>query len=228
LPVKTELKAALFDLDDTLVDRRTAYNKFYRGFYDTHEPINRDVSWAEAKDFFWTLSPNNATNPREAFKSIQQRWPDVKGDSESHYHDYFSGLSSSMRPLPGAVEFIEVLNESGLPWGVVTNGNSYQLKKVEAAGLQDLVPFVVATELHGANKPDPAPFRTALRLLELDEGDASSVLFVGDNPHTDISGAHAVGMQTAWIHMGREYPAGAPKPDITIASVSELMDVLGI
>jgi len=153
LPELREIKAALFDLDDTLLDRKSAYNAFYRSFYDRHEVINEDVSWPEAKEFFWSLSPNNATDPRAALLAIKQRWPGVTGDPESHYNDYFKGIVSHMRPLPGAIEFIDAMNASGIPWGVVTNGSHYQVEKVRVAGLEDAVPFVIATELHGANKP---------------------------------------------------------------------------
>lgn len=223
-----EIRAVLFDLDDTLIDRRSAYNDFYRSFYDRHDPINSDISWPQAKEFFWTLSSDNATNPRQAFATIQARWPGVTGDPESHYHDYFSGLVSHIKPLPGAMKFIDALNSNGLPWGVVTNGGEYQLKKVEVTGLTGKVPFVIATELHGANKPDSAPYLQALKMLKLSDARAGDVLFVGDNPHTDIAGAHAVGMQTAWIHMDRPYPENAPQPDLTIGCVSDLAELLGL
>lgn len=224
----TELKAVLFDLDDTLVDRRGAYDIFYRSFYDQHDSLSDDISWPDAKDFFWTLSPDNATNPRQAFLAIQQRWPGVKGGPDSHFHKYFKSMVANMKPLPGALELVEALNSSGLPWGVVTNGDQYQLDKVKSAGLEGLLPFVIATKLHGADKPDPEPYLHALRLLEIGRDDAGQVLFVGDNPHTDIIGAHGVGMQTAWIHMDRKYPTEVQDPRMTIDSVTDLYEVLGL
>ncbi len=221
-----EIKAVLFDLDDTLLDRSTAYDHFYRSFYDRHDSINEDVSWPEAREFFWSLSPNNATNPREAINEIQKRWPGISSDPETHYHDYFKGIVAGMRALPGAGEFVQALNESGIPWGAVTNGSKYQLDKVRAVGWEEEIPFVIATELHGPNKPAPEPFLHGLRLLEVPESEAGTVLFVGDNPYTDIVGAHGVGMQTAWIHMDRTYPVDAPSPGMTIGSVQDLYEVL--
>lgn len=223
-----EIKAALFDLDDTLVDRRGAYDVFYRSFYDRQDAINSDISWSEAKDFFWSLSPDNATNPREAFTVIQQRWQGVTGDPDSHFHNYFKNMVANMQPLPGAKEFVDDLNSSGIPWGVVTNGDQYQLDKVKSAGFEGLIPFVIATKLHGAHKPDPEPFLHALRLLEMSKDETGSILFVGDNPHTDIIGAQGVGMQTAWIHMDREFPADMQPPTLTIDRVSDLYETLDL
>lgn len=228
MPDLPEINAALFDLDDTLIDRRGAYDIFYRSFYDQHEVINENISWPEARDFFWTLSPDNATNPRQAFVAIQERWPGVTGDPDSHFHNYFKSMVANMEPLPGAMELIGALNSSGLPWGVVTNGGQYQHEKIKSAGLEAVLPFVIATELHGASKPDPEPYLHAMRLLEMDEADTASVLFVGDNPHTDIIGAHRVGMQTAWIHMGRKFPAEMQPPTMTIDGVSDLYEALGL
>lgn len=228
MPQLPELKAVLFDLDDTLVDRRGSYDIFYRSFYDQNDAVNEALSWPEAKAFFWTLSPDNATNPRQAFEAIQNRWPSVSGDPDSHFHNYFKSMIANMRPLPGAMELVEALNESGMPWGVVTNGHQYQLDKVKSSGLEGKIPFVIATELHGASKPDPEPYLHALRLLEMSETEADEILFVGDYPHTDIIGAQGVGMQTAWLHMDREYPAEMQEPHITIDGVADLYEVLGL
>lgn len=223
-----EIKAVLFDLDDTLVDRKGAYNLFHRAFYDHHDAINEVVPWPEAKEFFWTLSPDNTTDLRKAFTAIQDRWPGVDGDPDSHFHSYFESMVANVKPLPGAIELADALNREGVPWGVVTNGGEYQLRKVSAVGLDGRVPFVIATELHGASKPEPEPYLHALKLLNLEDADAENVLFVGDNPHTDIAGAHGVGMRTAWIHMDRSYPAAGRPPDMTIAGVQELDEVLGL
>ncbi len=223
-----DIDAVLFDLDDTLVDRKGSYEIFYRSFYDRQDAVNETVSWPEAKDYFWTLSPDNATDPRQAFEAIQSRFPGVTGDPDSHYESYFKSIVANMKPLPGALELAESLNSNGVPWGVVTNGNHFQIEKVKVTGFEDITPFVIATELHGKSKPDAEPYHHALRLLELDPDASGTVLFVGDNPHTDIIGAQGVGMRTAWIHMGREYPSRMQAPDMTIDSVVDLRDVLSV
>ena len=67
----------------------------------------------------------------------------------------------------------------------------------------------------------------AVRLLDIPGLATEEVLFVGDNPYTDILGAHGVGMKTAWVRMDRKYPADAPAPDYVIDHVEELKDLLG-
>jgi len=62
----------------------------------------------------------------------------------------------------------------------------------------------------------------AVRLLDIPGIETNEILFVGDNPYTDIIGAHGVGMKTAWIRMGRDSPGDAPHPDFIVDHVEEL------
>lgn len=221
-------RAVLFDMDDTLIGREAAYGDVYRAVYDQQEAINSSTSWEEALKFFWSLSIGNATNPREAFVEIKERWPDVAGDPESHNTFYFEQMVKLVRIIPGAMDFIDWMNSSSVDWGVLTNGDQFQHQKAEATGISKKAPFVLASQLFGVDKPAPEVFVEAVRLLDVEGLETDEILFVGDNPHTDIIGAHGVGMKTAWVRMGREeYPDDAPAPDFIIDHVAELKDHLG-
>jgi putative hydrolase of the HAD superfamily len=219
-------RAALFDMDDTLIDRGRAYDDVYRTLYDREEAINSVSSWEEALEFFWSLSPNNATDANTAIYEIQKKWPGVPGDSKSHYNFYFSEMVKHMKVLPGAMDFVDWMNENDVKWGVVTNGDQFQHQKAEATGLDKKVPFLLASLLFGVNKPAPEVFMEAVRLLDIEGLATEEILFVGDNPYTDIVGAHGVGMKTAFIRMGREYPDDAPTPDYIVDHVEELKHLL--
>ena len=222
-----KFRAALFDMDDTLIDRRSAYDDVYRVFYDRHEAIHSTTSWENALEFFWSLSPSNATNANTAILDIQERWPGVTGDSQSHYNFYFTHMVKFIKVLPGAIDFIEWMNSNTSKWGVVTNGDQFQHLKAETTGLDRITPFVLASRLFGVDKPAPEVFMEAVRLLDIEGLATEEILFVGDNPYTDIFGAHGVGMKTAWVRMGREkYPDDAPAPDYVIDHVEELKNVL--
>jgi putative hydrolase of the HAD superfamily len=129
--------------------------------------------------------------------------------------------------FPGAMNFVDWMNASGVYWGVVTNSGKYQHQKVEAVGLTEHVPFVLASQLFGVDKPASEVFMEAVRLLNITDVRTEEILFVGDNPYTDIIGASGVGMKTAWVRMGREYPADAPHPDFIVDHIEELKRHLG-
>ncbi|MQG88127.1 MAG: HAD-IA family hydrolase [SAR202 cluster bacterium] len=221
-----KFRAALFDMDDTLIDRQAAYEAVYRLFYDQQDAVNSLTPWAEAIDYFWSLSPNNAHDSRSAIEEIQNKWPDVVSDAETHYRFYFSNMVRLVEMLPGVEEFVKCLNDSEISWGIVTNGDQFQHQKAENTGLDKTSPFVLASKLFGVDKPAPEIFLEAVRLLDVKDLQAHEVLFVGDNPYTDILGANAVGMKTAWICMGREFPDDVPAPDYIVEHVSGLKRLL--
>lgn len=118
-----------------------------------------------------------------------------------------------------------VLRTLAVDWrlGVVTNGRpDIQHRKVEALGLDRLVSTVVYAhaEGSGAGKPDAAPFLAACDALGVTP---TGTVFVGDDPVTDIAGAHAVGMKTIWLPSRLD--AASPAAAIADVLVASLADV---
>ena len=56
----SEYKGVVFDLDDTLIDRKKAYSEIFTLLYNEHEVFNSKLTLEESLSFFWTLSPNNS------------------------------------------------------------------------------------------------------------------------------------------------------------------------
>ena len=224
-------RAALFDLDDTLLDRNTAFEATFRTFYETQPAINSTTGWDEALDFFWSLSPHGTIDGQDAALLITARWPAVELEPVEFEAWFFGTMGRQAKPIDGAMEFVEELNEAQFPWAVVTNGKKTQVIKLEHSGYVDVAPFAIVSRLFGADKPDPRIYNEAVRRLKLtfdgiDDIEHSEILFVGDNPYTDITGAAGVGMKTAWIRVTDQYPDDAPQPDIQIDSVLELSRLL--
>ncbi len=228
-----QIRAALFDLDDTLLDRSSAFEATFREFYDSHPSINSTSDWGEALDFFWSLSPHGTINGQDAAVRITERWPSIQHDPAEFEAWFFNTLGRQARPIDGAMEFVEELNEARFPWAVVTNGLKFQMVKLEHSGFGSVVPFAIVSRLFGADKPDPRIYNEAVRRLKIsfkgiDDIEPSEILFVGDNPYTDITGAAGVGMKTAWVKVSDEFPDDAPVPDMVIGSVVEFRGLLGL
>ena len=226
-------RAALFDLDDTLLDRNSAFEATFREFCETQKAINATTDWDEAIDFFWSLSPHGTIDGQVAAIRIMERWPLVQLDPVEFEAWFFNTMGRQARPIDGAMEFVKELNEAQFPWAVVTNGKKFQVIKLEYSGYLDVVPFAIVSRLFGADKPDPRIYREAVRRLKMsnegiDDIEPSQILFVGDNPYTDITGAVGVGMKTAWVRVTKRYPEDAPSPDMEIESVVELRELLGM
>jgi len=110
---------------------------------------------------------------------------------------------------------------SNTPWG--TPEYLWE-SQVERFALAPHFPVRCFSSVIGFRKPDRRIFEAALAQVRLP---AARTLFVGNEPEADIAGAAAVGMRTALIcRTGRTTPPDAPRADLTVETLTELLDHL--
>ena len=143
-----------------------------------------------------------------------------------------AALSWEVRDMAGQRHDVANLSETVLfvnNWATWCGPCLIEMPAIDALARRyeaDDVAFVIVSEEQGYAKPDPRVYRDALTALGLASPEA--VLFVGDNPVTDIAGARAFGMQTAWVSRGRAFPTELVAPDLVIERVTDLRGVLGV
>lgn len=127
----------------------------------------------------------------------------------------------------GARIVLPLLDEAGIPFGVLTNGSSYKRTTVRALGLDRHTRCVIVSADYGVQKPNARIFRHAARCLGVRP---ARVLMVGDKRDSDIQGACRAGMRTAWLQRGlsRLLHRRAPQATVTIDSLAQLRRVLGL
>ncbi len=113
------------------------------------------------------------------------------------------------------------LQEAGYRLGLVSNWSWGLDVILERTGLAPLLECTVISARAGYRKPHPAIYRAALDALALAPAD---VIFVGDNPHADIDGPLALGIQPVQIDRGG---GAACRPGVPcISKLAELLDLL--
>lgn len=126
-------------------------------------------------------------------------------------------------PISGARELIAALAEYEIPNAILTNGWSPLQSLKIARALDYRGPILVSADL-GILKPDPAVFVTLAQTLGVAR---EQILFVGDNPHTDILGAQGAGLRGVWFDWEHvAYPPDAPVPDHRITELAEVLDLV--
>jgi HAD superfamily hydrolase (TIGR01549 family) len=93
-----------------------------------------------------------------------------------------------------ALPVLEELRGHGLRLGLVSN-TGRDLDEFVAHHHLD-VDAVLGSRAFGRTKPHPTIFQEALKRLEVEPGEAA---MVGDSPEDDIEGAHAAGIQKAFL-----------------------------
>lgn len=221
------VEAVVFDLDNTLLDRTALFAGVARAFYDEHLAARDAVTRDEALDLM-VLWDEDGYGDRQAMrKRWLTHWPGTGLDDASLAAWYGSAMDRLARPDAEVNAMLAELNERGMPWGIVTNGDSdRQRGKCRGAGVDRLATFIIVSGEMGYEKPDQRIFRDALEATGLTTPER--VLFVGDTPTADIDGAKRFGMQAAWVRRGRDYPAGLQPPDHVIDRVTEVRGILGL
>lgn len=123
--------------------------------------------------------------------------------------------------FPDVLPCLEDLEARGFPLGVLSNWDSRLHRVLGALGLAERFRFVLVSAEFGAEKPDPAIFREAARLLGPDPGE---VLYVGDLIREDVLGAQAAGLQGLLLDRNGTSPAPVPR----IADLRELPRAAGV
>jgi putative hydrolase of the HAD superfamily len=104
--------------------------------------------------------------------------------------------------------------------GLVSNGNTYP----ERCGLPDTFTFSVFAPRDGLrHKPHPEIYQ---KVIELANTKPDEILHVGDLLTDDVSGARGVGMRAVWLNRQGKLNMTTIRPDATVASLTELPQVL--
>lgn len=219
------IKAVLFDLDQTLLDRNASIGRFLDVQWLNHKAL-QTVALGDFKRRFFELDANGRVWKDFVYSALVREFdiPSLKPrDLEA---DYVSGLCDHASLFPDVLVMLTALRLGGMKLGIITNGRvDMQTSMIEASGLGSLMDVVLISEAERIKKPDPRLFNRALERLGIS---ASETVFVGDNPVADIAGAYAVGMRTVWKQ--NEY-FGAPAPAVTSAefgSFAELVKILNV
>ncbi len=132
---------------------------------------------------------------------------------------YMAERRARYQPFPDALQVLRELGQT-FRLGLVTNGpGDLQYDKLDVSGLRSCFGAVVVSREVGIAKPNPRIFAITLDRLGVS---ASDSVFVGDNPKTDITGAHAAGIKAVWLNRDRKpLPDGVP-PEAAVTALTEL------
>jgi len=205
---------ALFDLDNTLVDRSAAFRRWADGFVIRNNLEVGAVDWLCEAD-------NDGFARRPAFFSRVLDQFELEDQVDELVAAYWAEYLAAYKPDPKVVEALDRLRTSGWVIGIVTNGPSTQHEKIARAELLDVVDACCVSDEIGAQKPDIRIFEEAFKRCGVSSG-----WMVGDAPEPDIGGGHNAGLRTIWIHRGRKWEIPEYRPDAEVSSVPEAVELL--
>jgi FMN phosphatase YigB (HAD superfamily) len=207
----------LFDLDNTLVNRRLALAHWAASFRARHGLRPEDEGWV-IEQLSERASPAH-------FEGIRGRF-DLVEPARALWDGYCADIAAAVVCHPEVLVGLERLRILGWRIGVVTNGAAdIQWAKLRSTGIADRVDVVCISEEVGARKPEPTVFLEAIRRCGgIVEGDEAWM--VGDNPVKDIEGGRAAGLRTIWISHDVTWPQELPEPNHHVTDVRAAIELL--
>lgn len=232
-----DIKAVLFDLDETLTDALTGLKAAQRAVAGRlHKYLHNHGVEVDEEIIRSRLSAFDDRMAIETRYNRDEWWPELLAEFglkrkvprrtvKQLTKLYWTTLARANKPYPDTGPTLSYLKEKGYKLGLLTDTDVEPGMKRERVGnfkyikLFDVV--VISGEDTSVTKPSPEPFLLAASELGLGAGEC---VVVGDKPFTDIKGAKAAGMRTVWIKR-RDWGVEEPS-DFTITSLTELRNIL--
>jgi len=189
---------------------RAAYKHAWQYFDDLWA---KQIAFGAAEGLREMLRYLNADLPKESFERVRQ---------------YFEEAYQDPQPLDGALEAVQRLAEN-YPLALIsdtawTPGRVLREIFARYKILGCFRALIFSGEV-GKTKPHPQMFNLALAGLSVQP---QACLHIGDLQHTDVAGAKAAGMHSAWLR--RPVYAGEEQPDygptVVVKGVREVAEKL--
>ncbi|WP_211746616.1 HAD family hydrolase [Paenibacillus sp. Marseille-Q4541] len=222
------IKAVIFDLDNTLLDRTTTFRRFAERFmkhYFSHiESADLDL----LLERLIVLDEDGYKNKPVLFAELLNEFPWNKERNKPLVDDlmeYYAENYVISAVLMEQAEEVITHAKGKYKMGIITNGrNAVQYGKIDHLGIRDHFDVILVSEEAGSKKPDPRIFQLAMERLNVRPEEC---LFVGDHPINDVEGAYILGMHTIWMKVNQPWSENnTAKPLHTIHQIQELLSIM--
>ncbi|ADC88301.1 MULTISPECIES: HAD family hydrolase [Staphylococcus] len=219
------IKAVVFDLEGTLLDRKKSRDKFIEEQYERFHDYFVHVQLADFKKTFIELDDDEDNDKPNLYKEIIKQfhidrltWKDLFRDFEMHFYRY-------VFPYYDTLYTLEQLTERNYLTGVIANGKS-KIKqfRLHSLGIEHVINYLSTSEMVGYRKPHPKIFEDMIAQLGVTPNE---MMYVGDDALNDVAPARAMGMVSVWFKQeDAEIEPLAEEVDYTITTIEEILDIL--
>lgn len=164
-PLLADRRAALIDLDGTLVDSEPANQAAYRAYFAAR-------GWEVGPDVYRQFAGRRGA---DVFAQLAGPWAgEDTGELVDGVLSHLDYDTYPSRPMAGAAELIRRLHAAGVPIALVTSAKLAWAEYAvgDVLGVRDCFAAMITWELTTAGKPDPAPYLAGADALGVPPADA--------------------------------------------------------
>lgn len=190
------MKAALFDLDGTLLNRDASVELFIKQQYERLKGVLGFIPKEQYIARFIQLDKRGYVWKDHVYQLLVEEFHLVHITWEELLQDYLNEFKYSCVPFPNLIPMLEQLKRDQLALGMITNGyGHFQMDTIKALAIEHYFDVILVSEWAGMKKPDPQLFLNAIEKLNVLPHEC---VFIGDHPVNDVEGAQHVGMKGIW------------------------------
>jgi sugar-phosphatase len=203
-----DLRAAVFDLDGTLVNTEPASRRRWARLFDAHGAPYDDA----------LLGSFAGRRGREVLAELIHLFPGRTADElYDEVVSYELGPDVAL-PVPGAVPLVRSISAGDVPIGVVTSGvRPYAEGQLVRLGIRELLDVVITADDVAEGKPSPEGFLAACARLDV----APGVAVAFEDAPAGVAAAKAAGMPTVAIATTQS-PEALAAADLVVTDLTEV------
>ncbi|MFC7319759.1 HAD family hydrolase [Halobacillus campisalis] len=215
------IKAIIFDLDGTLLNRDESVKFFIAGQYDR---LNESLNHIPKEEYirrFIELDNHGYVWKDKVYKQLINEFSIQGMTWEELLEDYLTYFKENCVPFPKLLETLEKLKQDNFLIGMITNGKGlFQMNNVKALEIDSYIDSILISDWEGVKKPDPIIFKRASKRLKVYPEEC---VFIGDHPEKDVKAAKDVGMIGIWK---RDHQWNAVEADYVIDELDEIHKII--
>lgn len=190
------LKAVIFDLDGTLLDRDKSVETFIVHQYKRLNNLVGHIDQSTYTARFIELDNHGYVWKDKVYQQLVAEFAITGMSWEQLLKDYLDHFPNHCVPFPNLISMLEELKKEGLVLGMITNGyTEFQTSNIRALGIEEYFDAILISEKEDLRKPDIRIFERALERLGVP---AEGALFVGDHPLNDVEASANAGLTSIW------------------------------
>lgn len=230
-----DIRAVLWDVDDTLFDYTTADREGMRAHLVAEGRMGEFGSaegalglWREVTERQWArFSAGEVDFQGQRRERVREFTGEDFGDAEADawFRRYIAHYETTWALFPDVLPVLDAL--AGTHRHAVLSNSSLAVQdhKLRVLGVHDRFEAILCAVELGVSKPAAEAFLSACETLRLPP---EQVVYVGDHPEIDGRGAAEAGLLSVWIDRYGDGSAAEPVPGRRrIATLAELPALLG-
>jgi putative hydrolase of the HAD superfamily len=191
------MKAIVFDLDNTLIDRQRAFTEMLKDRIELTLPEDKKHLKEQAIRDILMWDDNGTVSRSVSFKKYCDKY-EVTCMTSEELSTYWTTISGSVVYLFDDVIDVIAYLKAKYRLAILTNGSRIsQRRKLESTGILNMFELSVVSGEVGIDKPDPRIFDVMCERLNVKPQDC---LYIGDNYVNDVLGARNAGWNAIYLN----------------------------